>query len=57
MARKQGKAIASGPPTSVGRLDRKLTPRETVLDTSTLPKPQLEAWGGWASAPQPPKQP
>ena len=23
-----------------------------VLDTSTLPKPKLEAWGGWASAPQ-----
>jgi hypothetical protein len=27
-----------------------------VLDASTLPKPRLEEWGGWASAPQPKRE-
>ena len=48
MARKQpASKLITGP------LPRTVKPTHTgAIDTTTLPKPKPEAWGGWASAPQ-----
>jgi hypothetical protein len=27
-----------------------------AIDTTSLPAPKLESWGGWASAPQPQRE-
>jgi hypothetical protein len=49
MARKkQAQAQVTG-----GPIPRRMQlPKDVVIDPTTLPRPKLEAWGGWQSAPQ-----
>jgi hypothetical protein len=45
------------PQTTGGPIPQRMhLPKDVALDPTTLPPPRLEAWSGWASAPQPQRE-